>query len=82
VRDQYFEGVAFTVAGIREQLTPKSAARLSVSGGAWVAGSLPEIPKAKIRPIVIADFTRWRSVLSASRHSVYREMKMLVSDIF
>jgi hypothetical protein len=42
----------------------------------------PEIPDHPLRAIVIAKFTGYRSILSASRRSIYTEMTFHVSRVF
>jgi hypothetical protein len=85
------EGIAESVRAERDRffdkdseeapLTPERAAGTRVAGAVWF-GPQPEIPEVPNRAIVIATFTEHRSILSASRRSVYTEITLNVEQVF
>jgi hypothetical protein len=77
-RDSHFDA---SPLASKAALTPESAPLHHVFPGAHVAGK-PEIAETSNRAVVIATFTGYRSVLTASGREVYTEVTFHVSNVF
>jgi len=77
-RDSHFDA---SPLASRVPLTPESAPLHHVFAGAHVAGH-PEIAEVSNRAVVIATFTVYRGVLTASGREVYTEVTFRVSNVF
>jgi hypothetical protein len=77
-RDSHFDA---SPLASRVPLTPDSAPLHHVFAGAHVAGQ-PEIAEVSNRAVVIATFTGYRSILTASGREVYTEVTFHVSNVF
>ena len=80
-RDQHYDGIANGGWLTGQPLTPESAAGIHIGGWAMDTRG-PEIPNEPNRAVIIGKFTSSRSVLSASRHSIYTEITVHVTDVF
>ncbi len=84
LRDEAFDkGLASPV-----RLTPENAGGYNIAEGSFFnatgepMGGVKEFPEVPNRCVVIARFSGHRSFLSASEHSVYTEMALIVSYVF